>query len=198
MGSRPLCTLQFEDPCSRLFYIPLIAMNLLKLRSHHFVLAVIATVSLGCESLNFGGGKKDGEVPEDGLLGAKITAMEYAMNNLSAENRRFVDGDYDFYGIRDRDPLEEKALLAVFKGRQPPVVPAAELYSRSSNSQWKDGKPALKWTATAVKSPSNPQHAEVLVGWMHSQIINEFTTYVLEFDGTGWSVIDVQMVDSDL
>lgn len=174
-------------------------MNLLNLRPHHFVLIALATASLGCESLNFGGGdKKEGEIPEDGLLGAKITAMEYAMNNLSAEDRRFVDGDYAFYGIRDRDPLEEKALLAVFKGHQPPVVPGAELYSRSSNSQWKDGKPALKWTATAVKNQSNPRHVDVLVGWMHSQHINAFTTYVLEFDGAGWTVIDVQMVEHDL
>ncbi len=155
---------------------------------------VLAVVAVGCEGFKLGGGgagRDREEVPEDGLLGAKLGALRYAMDHLPEEDRRFGDGDYAAYGIVDPDELHQKALVELLKDRRPPVVDASVLYNRSSNSQWIDGRPALKWSATAAKRPDHPRQAEVLVGWMHSKLINEFTTYVLEFDGDAWSVVDV-------
>ena len=148
-----------------------------------------------CESLKMGSKSGAlGEVPADGLLGAKLAALQYAMDNLPAEDRRYLDDDYAAFGLLDNDPLSQRALVTFLKGRTPPVVDASKLYSRSSNSQWIDGKPALKWTASATKDKTHAMRAEVVVGWMHSQIINQFTTYVLEFDGKTWTVVDVQLL----
>jgi hypothetical protein len=34
-----------------------------------------------------------------------------------------------------------------------------------------------------------------MVGWMHSQIINEFATYKIEYDGVVWTILNVAIMD---
>lgn len=156
-------------------------------------------MTAGCESMNLGGADRNPamEVPANGLLGAKFKALEYAMDNLPEEDRKYVDSDYSAYGIFDRDPLQQQAMVRLFAGRTPPVVDSSVLYQRSSNSQWFDGQPALKWTAAAEKVPGKSDQVDVVVGWMQSQIINEFTSYRLQFDGAAWTILDVEIVPTD-
>ena len=135
------------------------------------------------------------EVPRDGLLGAKLAALEFAMDNLPDEDRKFGDFDYAAYGIADRDSLHRESIVAVLKGRTPTVVDAAKFYSRSSNSQWINGSPAMKWIIEASKDPQHPLRVDVMVGWMHSQIINEFATYKVEYDGVAWTILDIAIMD---
>jgi len=155
----------------------------------------VAAYFAGCENLNLGKKLNSKGVPADGLLGAKVTALEYAMDNLPEEDRRYLDEEYSVYGLVDDDAVNQRALVAMMKNRTPPVVDQSALYARSSNSQWFNGRPALKWTASAAKVPEQPMRAEVVVGWMHSQIINQFTTYVMEFDGEKWAVVDVKLLE---
>ncbi len=138
-----------------------------KLREFGRVLLVcslsgLCLLNLGCETLN--SRSKAGEgVPADGLLGAKATALEHAMDSMSPEDRFYAPGtEYEAYGIMDPDDVQVKALIALLKSRQPPVVNATELYSRSSNSQWMDSRPAMRWTAAAEKDPENPIRAPLM------------------------------------
>ena len=133
--------------------------------------------------------------PRDGLLGAKLAALEYAMDNLPDEDRKFGELDYVAYGITDSDSLHRNAMVAILKGRTPRVVDSAKFYSRSSNSQWMNGRPAMKWIIEASKDPQHPLRVDVMVGWMHSQIINEFATYKVEYDGVVWTILDVAVMD---
>jgi hypothetical protein len=133
-------------------------------------------------------------VPAEGLLSAKLKALEFAMDELPAEDRRYLTEDYAAYGLLDRDPTHQKILVKLLEGRHPPVVAADELYTRSSNAQWYSGEPAMKWTASAKLDETNPMQAEVVVGWMHSQVINRFTAYILDYDGSGWNVVDVKLL----
>lgn len=152
----------------------------------------------GCQSFktSFDDGKdKIKEVPRDGLLGAKLAALEYAMDNLPEEDRKFGDLDYAAYGIADSDSLHRKAMVAILKGRTPTVVDSSKFYSRSSNSQWMKGRPAIKWIIEASKDPQHPLRVDVMVGWMHSQIINEFATYKVEYDGVVWTILNVAIMD---
>jgi hypothetical protein len=135
------------------------------------------------------------EIPRDGLLGAKLAALEYAMDNLPEEDRKFGDLDYVAYGIADSDSLHRKAMVAILKGRTPTVVDSSKFYSRSSNSQWMKGRPAIKWIIEASKDPQHPLRVDVMVGWMHSQIINEFATYKIEYDGVVWTILNVAIMD---
>ena len=152
----------------------------------------------GCQSFKTfseDGKDKIKEIPRDGLLGAKLAALEYAMDNLPEEDRKFGDLDYAAYGIADSDSLHRKAMVAILKGRTPTVVDSAKFYSRSSNSQWMKGRPAIKWIIEASKDPQHPLRVDVMVGWMHSQIINEFATYKVEYDGVVWTILNVAIMD---
>jgi hypothetical protein len=152
----------------------------------------------GCQSFKTfseDGKDKIKEIPRDGLLGAKLAALEYAMDNLPEEDRKFGDLDYVAYGIADSDSLHRKAMVAILKGRTPTVVDSSKFYSRSSNSQWMKGRPAIKWIIEASKDPQHPLRVDVMVGWMHSQIINEFATYKIEYDGVVWTILNVAIMD---
>jgi len=150
----------------------------------------------GCQTLRTSSEDKEiKEVPRDGLLGAKLAALEFAMDNLPDEDRKFGDLDYAAYGIADSDSLHTKAMVAILKGRTPTVVDSAKFYSRSSNSQWINGSPAMKWIIEASKDPQHPLRVDVMVGWMHSQIINEFATYKVEYDGVVWTILDIAILD---
>ena len=157
--------------------------------------AGLCLLNLGCEALNSRSKRGEG-VPADGLLGAKATALEHAMDSMSPEDRFYSpDAEYQAYGIMDPDETHTKALLALLKNRRPPVVNATKLYSRSSNSQWFESRPAMRWTAAAAKDPENPIRVKVLVGWMHSQLIYAFTEYTIDYDGKGWAIVDFVAVD---
>ena len=109
----------------------------------------------GCKSLE----KEDGlikEVPGDGLLGAKLMALEHAMQNISDGDKKFGDSEYFAYGILDTDSIHNKAIIKILAKRKPPIVDAEKFYTRSSNSQWMSGKPVLKWITEATKDPNHP------------------------------------------
>lgn len=135
------------------------------------------------------------EVPGDGLLGAKLMALNHAMDNLSDDDRTFGTGEYNAYGIEDSNSIHNKAIVKILADRKPPIVDASEFYTRSSNSQWMSGRPVMKWVTEATKDPKHPLRANVLVGWMHSQIINQFYTYKLEYDGVVWTILEVERLD---
>ena len=135
------------------------------------------------------------EVPGDGLLGAKLMALNHAMDNLSDDDRTFGTSEYNAYGIEDSNSIHNKAIIKILADRKPPIVDASEFYTRSSNSQWMSGRPVMKWVTEATKDPRHPLRANVLVGWMHSQIINQFYTYKLEYDGVVWTILDVERLD---
>lgn len=147
-----------------------------------------------CKSLE----KQDGlikEVPGDGLLGAKLMALEHALNNISDEDKTFGDSEYFAYGISDTDSIHNKAIIKILANRTPPIVDAEKFYTRSSNSQWMSGRPVLKWITEATKDPDHPRRVNVLVGWIHSQIINQFYTYKLEYDGVVWTILQIDRLD---
>ena len=165
---------------------------------YRFWLIAFFLMFSGCQSLQKSSKDRDEkikEVPRDGLLGAKFAALEFAMDNLPDEDRKFGDLDYAAYGIADSDSLHKKAMVAILKGRTPTVVDSAKFYSRSSNSQWMNGRPAMKWITEASKDPQHPLRVDVMVGWMHSQIINEFATYKVEYDGVVWTILDIAIMD---
>ena len=158
--------------------------------------AAFALFLAGCETTGLGRASKSEAtaVPEEGLLSAKLAALTHAMDTLPDEDRRYLNDDYAAYGLLDRDPTHEKFLVKLLEGRYPPVVAAESLYSRSSNAQWYDGKPALKWTASAVKAEGDSMRAEVVIGWLHSNFINRFTTYNMRYDGSSWQVEGVELL----
>ena len=119
------------------------------------------------------------------------------MDSLPAEDRLYVDEPYVAYGLFDRDPVHQPALVRMLDGREPQVIAAQDLYQRSSKSQWFEGKPAMKWTAAAAKDPDHDARVEVVVGWMHSELISQFTTYSMEFDGERWQVLSVDLFDPE-
>jgi len=171
---------------------------LMALILYRFWLIAFFLMFSGCQSLQKSSKDRDEkikEVPRDGLLGAKLAALEFAMDNLPDEDRKFGDLDYVAYGIADSDSLHKKAIVAILKGRTPIVVDSAKFYSRSSNSQWMNGRPAMKWITEASKDPQHPLRVDVMVGWMHSQIINEFATYKVEYDGVVWTILDIAIMD---
>ena len=53
----------------------------------------------------------------------------------------------------------------------------------------------MKWIIEASKDPQHPLRVDVMVGWMHSQIINEFATYKVEYDGVAWTILDIAIMD---
>ncbi len=125
-------------------------------------------------------------------------SLRYAMDHMPDEHRYYLDEPYAAYGIVDRDPLHQRALLKFFaeapiEGTR--VVDGSKLYARTSNAQWYLGQPAMKWTASAGKIEGRPNGAEVVVGWLHSEHLNQVTTYILEYDGDSWSVVDVELLD---
>ena len=161
-----------------------------------FRLGVIFSILFlsNCKSLE----KEDGlvkEVPGDGLLGAKLMALEHALNNISDEDKTFGDSEYFAYGISDTDSIHNKAIIKILANRKPPIVDAEKFYTRSSNSQWMSGRPVLKWITEATKDPNHPLRVNVLVGWIHSQIINQFYTYKLEYDGVIWTILQIERLD---
>ena len=160
----------------------------------HLILIFFIIGLCSCQSLKQEDELID-EVPGDGLLGAKLMALNDAMDNLSVDDRKFGTSEYDAYGIADSNSLHNKAIIKILADRKPPIVDASEFYTRSSNSQWMSGRPVMKWVTEATKDPRHPLRANVLVGWMHSQIINQFYTYKLEYDGVVWTILDVERLD---
>ena len=162
-------------------------------------LTAVLALSMGaCEGMKLGGsrGGEAAEVPVDAALKFKLAALEYGMDNLAPEDRSYIgEEEYAAYGLMDPNPDHERILVAALAGRRPPVVAASQLYSRASNSQWIDGEPAMKWTASAEFEAATPDRASVLVGWMHSQLIHEFTDYTLERRDGDWFVIDVALYE---
>ena len=170
-----------------------------KIRATGAILAIAGLFLASCETTGLGGrGKKEDAasgVPAEGLLSAKLAALTHAMDELPAEDRRYLTEDYAAYGLMDTNPTHQQVLLKLLEGRQPAVVSADRLSSRRSAAQWFEGKPALKWTASATKDDTNPMRAEVVVGWMHSQIINRFTRYIMDYNGQSWTVVDVSLLE---
>ena len=160
----------------------------------HLILIFFIIGLCSCQSLKQEDELID-EVPGDGLLGAKLMALNDAMDNLSDDDRKFGTSEYDAYGIADSNSIHNKAIIKILADRKPPIVDASEFYTRSSNSQWMSGRPVMKWVTEATKDPRHPLRANVLVGWMHSQIINQFYTYKLEYDGVVWTILDVERLD---
>lgn len=148
----------------------------------------------GCQSFQKNDNEID-EVPGNGLLGAKLMALEHALENISEDDKKFGDSEYFAYGISDTDQIHNKAIIKILGKRQPPVVDAAKFYTRSSNSQWMSGRPVLKWVTEATKDPNHPLRVNVLVGWIHSQIINQFYSYKLEYDGVVWTILQIERLD---
>ena len=86
---------------------------LMALILYRFWLIAFFLIFSGCQSLQKSSKDRDDkikEVPRDGLLGAKLAALEFAMDNLPDEERKFGDMDYAAYGIADSDSLHKKAM----------------------------------------------------------------------------------------
>ena len=98
---------------------------------YRFWLIAFFLMFSGCQSLQKSSKDRDEkikEVPRDGLLGAKLAALEYAMDNLPDEDRKFGELDYVAYGITDSDSLHRNAMVAILKGRTPRVVDLSVLH----------------------------------------------------------------------
>jgi len=132
----------------------------------------------------------------DNFLAAKVVAYRHAMENMPEDAKRFGSKKYIAAGVGEADPKHQLALITELQGIDPPVVPQSQIYSRSENSKWMDGKPALIWTSK-IKGVNREKNVVMIVGWMHSNIIREFFIYELNYAGeeSGWQVVDFEVVE---
>jgi hypothetical protein len=157
------------------------------------VVGVILSLSLpACKTLESSRGDRSGRPGlKNGYLTAKVAAFLHAMENMPTESKRYGEEFYYASGIADADPAHAKVLVAALAGMHPPVVDAKKIYTRNENSQWMDGKPAIIWTSK-VQRVDEDNHAFIIVGWMHSNLLYEFFEYETRHirADDSWEVVD--------
>lgn len=133
---------------------------------------------------------------KNGYLTAKVAAFMHAMENMPPDAKRYGDEFYIASGILDSDPAHAKVLIAALAGMHPPVVDVSRIYTRDENSKWMEGKPAIVWTSK-VQRVTKDNHAFIIVGWVHSNLLYEFFEYDTRYveNDDSWEVVDYVPVE---